>query len=115
MVNTLSPVNADLAGTRYSNPHYFQIQRRITSLIDNYLTVETLNNRLEDLPSKFENPQPRPWKTIDWRNINSEQVIGIDLETFLSVLVGAIDTEAPINQCYTSHLNICSNIQSWVR
>lgn len=96
MVNTLSPLHADLAGKRYSNPHYFQIQRRITSLIDNYLAVEKLKNRLQDLPVKFKNPQTRPWKSIDWRSINSEQVIGIDLEVFLSVLVGAIDTEDPI-------------------
>ena len=96
MVNILSPLHADLAGKKHSNPHYFQIQRRITSLINNYLTIEKLNHRLEDLPLQFENPRSRPWKTIDWSSINSEQVIGIKLEVFLSILVGAIDTEAPI-------------------
>lgn len=96
MVNTLSPIHADLAGKRYSNPHYFQIQRRITYLIDTYITPKKLNNRLEDLPLKFDNPQTRPWKPIDWGSINREQIIGIDLEVFLSILVGAIDTEAPI-------------------
>ncbi len=96
MVNTLNPLHVDLAGKKYSNPHYFQIQHRITSLINNYLTIEKLNHRLEDLPLQFENPRSRPWKKIDWSSINREQVISINLEVFLSILVGAIDTEAPI-------------------
>ncbi|MFN6569748.1 ferritin-like domain-containing protein [Dendronalium sp. ChiSLP03b] len=96
MLNTLSPLAEDLAGQSYPYPDYFQTQRRLRSLIDGYLAVEKLQDRLEDLPLQFENPQPRPWKPIDWQAINRNQIIGIDAEIFLSILVGAMDTEAPI-------------------
>ncbi|MCC5622474.1 ferritin-like domain-containing protein [Nostoc sp. CHAB 5715] len=96
MVNTLSPIAEDLAGQSYPNPHYLQTQRRIRSLIDKYLAVEKLHDRLQDLPIQFANPQPRPWKLIDWQTINRNQIIGLDAEVFLSILIGAMDTEAPI-------------------
>jgi DNA-binding transcriptional MerR regulator len=96
MLNTLSPITADLAGKSYSNPHYLQTQRRIRSLIDKYIAVEKLHDRLQDLPIQFANPQPRPWKPIDWQTINRNQIIGLDAEVFLSILIGAMDTEAPI-------------------
>ncbi|MBH8573870.1 ferritin-like domain-containing protein [Nostocaceae cyanobacterium CENA369] len=96
MLNTLSPVAENLADKSYTCPHYFQIQGRIRSLTNRYLAVEKLQDRLEDLLSQFENPQPRPWKPIDWQAINRNQIIGIDAEIFLSILVGAMDTEAPI-------------------
>ncbi|OUL34447.1 hypothetical protein BV372_13655 [Nostoc sp. T09] len=96
MLNTLSPLAEDLVGQSYTSPGYLQTQRRIRSLIDRYLAVEKLRDRLEDLPIQFANPQPRPWKSIDWQAINSNQIIGIDPEVFLSILIGAMDTEAPI-------------------
>ncbi|HLO85556.1 MAG TPA: ferritin-like domain-containing protein [Nostocaceae cyanobacterium] len=96
MVNTLNPVSADLAGASYQHPNYWQLERRIKSLIDHYLTLEILRDRLQDLPLQFQNPQPRPWKHINWQAINREQIIGIQPEIFLSILVGALDTEAPI-------------------
>ncbi|MBG1269316.1 ferritin-like domain-containing protein [Nostoc sp. WHI] len=96
MLNTLSPVTEDLAGQSYAHPHYFQTQHRLRSLIDKYLAVEKLHDRLQDLPLQFANPQPRPWKPIDWQTINRNQIIGIDPEIFLSILIGAMDTEAPI-------------------
>lgn len=98
MVNTLREKSSktDLAGQIYLNPHYFQSQRRIKSLVDCYLCFEKLNNRLQDLSIQFEDPQPRPWKLIDWQTIHKDQIIGIDLDVFLSIIVGAIDTEAPI-------------------
>ncbi|RCJ37907.1 hypothetical protein A6770_14045 [Nostoc minutum NIES-26] len=96
MLNTLSPLAEDLAGQSYPYPDYFQTQHRICSLIDHYLAVEKLQDRLQDLPLQFENPQPRPWKPIDWQAINRNQIIGIDVEIFLSILMGAMDTEAPI-------------------
>ncbi|WP_448266266.1 ferritin-like domain-containing protein [Nostoc sp. DSM 114159] len=96
MLNTLSPIAEDLADKSYPSPHYLQTQRRIRSLIDKYLAVEKLHDRLQDLPLQFVNPQPRPWKPIDWQTINRNQIIGLDAEVFLSILIGAMDTEAPI-------------------
>jgi hypothetical protein len=86
----------DLAGEVCFCPNFFQTKARIHSLIDAYLSLEQLKARLEDLPQQFNNPQPRQWSTINWQDINSEQVIGIDLDIFLSILQGALDTEAPI-------------------
>ncbi|MGJ5674463.1 MAG: ferritin-like domain-containing protein [Nostochopsis sp.] len=96
MLITTSPLTEDLAGRLYSQPHYFQTQHRIKSLIDRYLSHEQLCDRLQDLPLQFQNPQPRPWKSTDWQAINYNQIISINSEVFLSVLVGALDTEAPI-------------------
>jgi hypothetical protein len=96
MLNTASPQIETSAAQSYSSLNYWQIQRRINSLIDNYLAVEKLNKRLQDLPLQFTNPQPRPWKLIDWQTINHNQIIGINPEVFLSILIGAMDTEAPI-------------------
>lgn len=56
MLNTLSPLAEDLAGQSYPSPHYLQTQRRIHSLIDRYLAVEKLHERLQDLPMQFANP-----------------------------------------------------------
>lgn len=86
----------DLAGQIYPQPNYFQFWQRIEFLIDRYLSFDKLGDRLEDLPLQFANPQPRPWKQIDWQAINKHQIIGIDLDVFLSIIVGAMDTEAPI-------------------
>ena len=96
MLDTPSPITKDLADQSYPSPHYLQTQRRIRSLIDKYIAVEKLHERLEDLPIQFANPQPRPWKLIDWHTINRNQIIGLDAEVFLSILIGAMDTEAPI-------------------
>ncbi len=96
MLKAPSPLTEDLAGERYPSPHYLLTQRRLCFLIDRYITVEKLHDRLRDLQVQWENPQPRPWKTIDWQGINRNQIIGIDAEVFLSVLIGAMDTEAPI-------------------
>lgn len=86
----------DLAGSVYLQPNYFQIQKRINYLVDYYLSVEKLRDRLEDLPHQFKRPQPRLWQSIDWYAIAPTQIIGIDKQTFLSILIGTINTEAPI-------------------
>ncbi|AUT00085.1 hypothetical protein CLI64_06660 [Nostoc sp. CENA543] len=96
MVNTTTPLAEDLAGQSYTSPSYWQIQQRLRSLIDNYVATEKLQERLEDLPTQFTNHQARPWKHIDWQAINRNQIIGVDPEVFLSILIGALDTEAPI-------------------
>ena len=94
MSNYLSP--NDLAGEVCFKPNFFQTKARINFLINHYLSLEKLCHRLEDLPRQWQYPQPRPWQNINWQNINSEQIIGIDLEVFLSIIAGAADTEAPI-------------------
>jgi hypothetical protein len=96
MIEILDKPEPNWASEANSHPNYFQIQQNINSLIKNYLASNELHQLLKDLPSQFKQPQPRAWKLIDWQSINREQIIGIDLKVFLSVLVGAIDTEAPI-------------------
>lgn len=88
----------DLAGQCTFQPNYFQIQRRIHHLVDRYLAQTHLHDRLQDLPVQFINPQPRPWKPIDWDAIAPAQVVGMELKTFLAILAGAINTEAPIRK-----------------
>lgn len=79
-----------------TNPNFWQTQARIRTLVDEYLAPTQLCDRLEDLPRQFEQPQPRPWQPIDWHSIHPSQVVGIDLKVFLAIVVGAMDTEAPI-------------------
>lgn len=86
----------DLAGWLYRRPHLGQTQQRIRFLIDHYVSLQILRDRLEDLPAQFQNPQPRPWQPIDWSSVTPDQVIGLDLSVFLAVVKGAMDTEAPI-------------------
>ena len=86
----------DLAGEVCLNPNFFLIKNRVSYLVQNYLDSEYLSDRLEDLPLQFINPQPRPWQTIHWQNINQSQIIGLDLEVFLAIIQGSLDTEAPI-------------------
>jgi hypothetical protein len=96
MIETLSESAQNRAVKTKPYTKYFQIQQNINSLIKNYLASKELHKRLKDLPSQFNQPQPRAWKPVDWQSINCEQITGIDLQVFLSVLVGAMDTEAPI-------------------
>ena len=86
----------DLAGEVCFRPNFFQTKGRINRLIDRYLNDLELGDRLEDLPQQFSNPQPRKWSQINWQDIHPEQVIGLELDIFLSILKGALDTEAPI-------------------
>jgi hypothetical protein len=79
-------------------PYQFSIV--IQKLVKNHLSQAHLNDRLQDLPQQFMNPKPRKWALIDYRAINTNQIIGIEPELFLAILQGAIDTEAPI-QDYT--------------
>jgi hypothetical protein len=73
-----------------------QLRQRIQQLTHHYLSPKQLNERLDELPQQFQRPCPRPWKSINWQTITPEQVVGMQLPTFLAVLKGAIDTEAPI-------------------
>ncbi len=71
-------------------------RQSIHSLFDRYLSFNNLFNCLNDLPQQLDTPKTRPWQTIDWHDINISQIVGIDIDIFLSILIGAIDTEAPI-------------------
>ncbi len=96
MLHTPSPLAEDLAVQNHPSCDFLTIQHRIRFLVDRYVAAEKLHERLQDLPIQFQNPQPRPWKVIDWQAINRNQIIGIEPEVFLSILIGAMDTEAPI-------------------
>jgi len=73
-----------------------QIQGRIDQLVDTYLPLPHLNERLADLPQQFAQPTPRSWQPICWQAIAPEQIVGIDPTVFIAVLEGTINTEAPI-------------------
>jgi hypothetical protein len=89
-------LGADLAGRLYPQPHCLQTRSRIHLLIDRYLSFSNLSDRLADLPVQFANPQPRPWQAIYWYDINPSQIVGLRVEVFLAVLIGAMTVETPI-------------------
>lgn len=68
----------------------------LRELLDHYFSPAHLTDRLQDLPHQFQQPQPRPWKPIDWQAISQDQIVGMEPPVFLAILKGAIDTEAPI-------------------
>ncbi len=76
----------DLAGEVCFRPNFWQTKERINYLIDEYLSTDKLCDCLEDLPKQFQDPQPRKRSTINWQDINPEQVIGIELDIFLSII-----------------------------
>jgi rubrerythrin len=86
----------DLAGFVYPQPSLWQTQKRLQTLVQKYLGEEVLGDRLSDLPTQFQNPQARPWKRLDWQNVDASQIIGIDPLIFLAILAGSADTEEPI-------------------
>lgn len=88
--------STDLAGECYPQPRFWQTQKRLQTLVQKYLRSDTLGDRLSDLPTQFSTPQPRPWKRLDWQNVDASQIIGIDALVFLAILAGSADTEEPI-------------------
>jgi hypothetical protein len=72
----------------------------IRDLIDTYLAPDRLDRLLQELPQQFQQPRARKWGRIDWRSIDDRQIVDIEVELFLAILKGSIDTEAPI-QDYT--------------
>jgi hypothetical protein len=71
-------------------------RQSIHSLLDCYLSFNNLFNCLNDLPQQLDTPKTRPWQTINWHDVNINQIVGIDIEIFISILMGTINTEAPI-------------------
>ena len=81
----------DLAGELYFRPNFFQTRARINYLVDHYLNLENLRDRLEDLPKQWQKPTPRIWQKIDWQKINYKQIIGLDISVFLAIISGTVD------------------------
>ena len=86
----------DLAGQVCFRPNFFQTRVRINYLIDRYLNDTVLCDRLDNLPQQFIDPQPRQWSYVNWRAIHPQQVVGLELNIFLSIIKGALDTKALI-------------------
>jgi hypothetical protein len=98
-VGFASPTSApdDVVGAWSAAIDFKQVRRRIESLTQRYVTVAHLGDRLADLPHQFHQPQPRRWQQIDWGAIAPDQLSGIPLDTFCAILLGTINTEAPIH------------------
>jgi hypothetical protein len=79
-----------------SNPDKNTLQKNIIHLIDTYCSEQILERHLQELPQQFKHPEPRAWPLIPWHDIHPNQISGIDLDLFLLILEGAINTEAPI-------------------
>jgi hypothetical protein len=80
-----SSANLDLAGDWSPNLRSGKIEQQIQALIDRYLTLEHLHDRLQDLPRQFEHPQVRSWPPLDWKGSCAQQVVGIKREVFLAI------------------------------
>ncbi|PSN11611.1 hypothetical protein C7293_23630 [filamentous cyanobacterium CCT1] len=93
---TVDSPGHDLAGPWWPAPAMAQVNQRIAALTRRYVTVEHLCDRLADLPRQFQTPQPRSWNRVNWGTIHPDQVTGISLDTFCAILLGTINTEAPI-------------------
>ncbi len=86
----------DLAGELTLSPAPLRILQRIRQLTPCYVNEAILHDRLADLPAQWVQPQVRPWRAIDWRDIHVNQIRDMDPTTFSAILLGAINTEAPI-------------------
>jgi hypothetical protein len=86
----------DLAGPWSASLSPRLANQRIAALTRRYVTVEHLCDRLTDLPHQFQNPQPRRWHPVNWADVAPDQISGIALDTFCAILLGTINTEAPI-------------------
>jgi hypothetical protein len=71
-------------------------QHQLRALVDVHFAPAALNRRLQELPQQLQQAEVRPWQPIVWSAIHPSQVVGMELQTFLQILAGAINTEAPI-------------------
>jgi hypothetical protein len=88
--------NEDLAGRVRVEATYLGTRARINQLVDRFLSVDVLSDRLSDLPSQFSNPHQRPWEPINWKRVNAAQIIGIDPHLFVQIISSSAEIEAPI-------------------
>ncbi|MEO0852328.1 MAG: hypothetical protein AAFY15_02320 [Cyanobacteria bacterium J06648_11] len=87
---------SDLAGRVDRDPFYTDTRRRINALLDRYLAVAVLSDRLSDVQAQFDASQARPWERFNLRHIHPEQIVGIRPELFVRVLASAAEIEDPI-------------------
>jgi hypothetical protein len=92
----INRITIDLAGYCPPNPNYLQMRARINHLINHYMAIDRLSDRLTDLPRQFVRPQTRHWEPIDWKAINPSQIIGIAPTIFVQLLASATEIELPI-------------------
>jgi hypothetical protein len=86
----------DLAGRVQFAATYLSTRARINRLVDRFLSVDVLSDRLSDLPSQFSNPHQRPWEPIDWKQVNAAQIMGVDPHLFVQIVGSSAEIEAPI-------------------
>ncbi len=86
----------DLAGEICYQPTFFQTKKRVHYLTQQYLNLAYLRDRIENLSLQFINPKPRSWQNIEWHSVSQSQIINLELEVFLAIIKGSLDTEAPI-------------------
>ena len=89
-------LTTDLAGEFDTNLALPQILKRIQVLRQRYVTKAILHDYLAELPHQFEHPTLRPWEKIAWGDVCPDQLVSINRDTFCALLLGAINTEAPI-------------------
>jgi hypothetical protein len=80
-----------LLSSKIDNSIEFNFTPTIENLVDTYLNRDTLTDLLQDLPRQFSHPQPRKWALIDWRRIDTSQIVGIEPQLFLAIIKGSID------------------------
>ncbi|MGF1569787.1 MAG: ferritin-like domain-containing protein [Nodosilinea sp.] len=90
-------VQTDLAGPWSPTLSAADLRQRLATLTQRYVTIEHLQDRLEDLPQQFQVPRPRRWMPVAWSAIGPDQVSALPLATCGQILLGAINTEAPIH------------------
>ncbi len=92
-----SPHYVDHSSDPRSDLTPLQIHQRIRQLLQHYLSLEILHENLGDLPHQFLDPHPRYWDPIRWPDISADQIVSLDIDVFLKIIQGAIDTEMPIH------------------
>jgi hypothetical protein len=88
----------DLAGDCYCCPSYWQTQARINVLVNRFLSPDILSAAVADLPTQYGKPHVRPWQRVDIDAIQTEQIVGMDLEQFYRMLHMFADIEQPIRE-----------------
>jgi hypothetical protein len=86
----------DLAGRVRFRAGYLGTRARIVRLVDRFLSVDVLSDCLSDLPNQFSTPHQRPWESINWKQVNVDQIVGVDPHLFVLIISSAAEIEAPV-------------------